>query len=547
MTSPLRTLIAAERHRQRGGLALAALCAAAVTTSSVLLLGLSGWFITGAALAGLAGPVAASAFNFMLPAVGIRLLAIVRTGGRYAERVVGHDAALRALARLRPTLFRAILAAPAATALAMTVGDASMRMVQDVDAVEARFVRRSAPWAAIAAVVAGMALLVPAGTAAAGAPLGVVVLTILAAWSLSALGREQGRAVQRANAKLKQEYATLAAAAAELRAYGLGDWAAGRIAGHGTGLLDAQARATAWGGWSALLQGLAPGVAAIAALTLSAQTTLPMAALAALGAAMTVEGIAGFIRGFEVRGSLAESEARLEAVLAVPEPAAPAASVMRHPPRITLAVPAAVLAPGTIVGLTGPSGSGKTTLLERLVGLRSQGGGRIELGGVDIAGVTPALLRQCFAYAPQDAALLAGTVRDNLLLACPGGEEDAMLWRALQDAALEDRVRALPNGLDSWVGENGAKLSGGERRRLGLARAYLRPAPWLLLDEPTAGLDAATEVLVVSRLQARLSWLGQGALIVSHRAMPLTICERVLSLGADQRAAAMRNRGASGT
>ena len=550
MTSPLRTLIAAERQRQRGGLALAALCAAAVTTSSVLLLGLSGWFITGAALAGLAGPVAASAFNFMLPAVGIRLLAIVRTGGRYAERVVGHDAALRALARLRPALFRAILAAPPATALAMTVGDASMRMVQDVDAVEARFVRRSTPWAAAAAVAAGMALLVPAGTAAAGATLGLVGLvglTILAAWSLSALGREQGRAVQQANAKLKQEYATLAAAAAELRAYGLGDWAAGRIAEHGAGLLDAQARATAWGGWSALLQGLAPGAAAIAALALSVQTTLPLAALAALGAAMTLEGLAGFIRGFEVRGSLAESEARLEAALAVPPPAAPAVSVMRHPPRIILADPAAVLSPGMIVGLTGPSGSGKTTLLERLVGLRSHGGGRIELGGLDIAGFTLALLRQCFAYAPQDAALLAGTVRDNLLLACPRGEEDAMLWQALQDAALDDRVRALPDGLDSWVGENGARLSGGERRRLGLARAYLRPAPWLLLDEPTAGLDAATEALVVSRLRARLSRLGQGALIVSQRAPPLTICDRVLSLGAGQSHDAMRNRGACGT
>jgi len=547
MKSPLRTLIAAERQRQRGGLALAALCAAAVTTSSVLLLGLSGWFITGAALAGLAGPVAASAFNFMLPAVGIRLLAIVRTGGRYAERVVGHDAALRALARLRPALFRAILAAPPATALAMTVGDASMRMVQDVDAVEARFVRRSAPWAAVAAVAAGMALLLPAGRAAAGATLGLVGLTVLAAWSLSALGRKQGRAVQQANARLKQEYATFAAAAAELRAYGLVDWAAGRIAGHGAGLLDAQARATAWGGWSALLQGLAPGVAAIVVLALSAQTSLPMAALAALGAAMTLEGIAGFIRGFEVRGSLAESEARLEAVLAVPAPAAPVVSILRHPPRITLADPTAVLQPGTIIGLTGPSGSGKTTLLERLVGLRPHGGCRIELGGVAIAGVAPALLRQCFAYAPQDAALLAGTVRDNLLLACPRGEEDAVLWQALRDAALDDRVRALPEGLDSWVGENGARLSGGERRRLGLARAYLRPAPWLLLDEPTAGLDAATEALVVSRLRARLSRLGQGALIVSHRPVPLTICERVLSLGAGQSDGALRNRGASGT
>ncbi|MDB5362129.1 MAG: cysteine transporter permease [Rhodospirillales bacterium] len=547
MRSQLQALIAAERRRQRGGLALAALCAAAVTASSVLLLGLSGWFITGAALAGLAGPAAASAFNYMLPAVGIRLLAIVRTGGRYAERVAGHDAALGALARLRPALFRAILAAPPRTALAMTVGDASMRMVQDVDAVEARFVRRSAPSAAVASVLAGMTLLVPAGAAPVCATLGLVAVTILAAWIFSVLGREQGRVVQRANARLKQEYATLAAAAAELRAYGLGDWAAGRIAERSAALLAAQARVTAWSGWFALLQGSAPGVGAMAVLALSTHASLPMAALAALGAAMTLDGLAGFIRGFEVRGSLAESEARLEAVLTVPALPVPAVSVLRHPPQIMLAEPAAMLAPGMIVGLTGPSGSGKTSLLERLVGLRSLGGGRIELGGVDIGDLPPALLRQCFAYAPQDAALLAGTVRDNLLLACPRGEDDAMLWLALQDAALGERVRALPAGLDSWVGENGARLSGGERRRLGLARAYLRPAPWLLLDEPTAGLDAATEALVVSRLRARLARLGQGALIVSHRPAPLTICERVLHLGTGQSDDARRNRDRFGT
>ncbi len=533
MTTAIGDLIGASIRRQRLRLALACLAAATVTASSVLLLGLSGWFITAAGLAGLAGPLAANAFNYMLPAVCIRLFAILRTGGRYAERVIGHDAALGALAELRPALFAAILRTPVARALDLTVGDASTRLVQDVDAVEARFVRLPAPWAAGAAFLAGMALLLPAGLPAAGATTAIFAATLLAGWWLAGRGAGAGRDVQRANSRLKERYASLISAAAELRAYGLDGWAADRIAQEGQGLLAAQARVTAWGGWFAALQAGAPVLAAMAALGLSRHAGPPAAAMAALGAAMTVDGAGALLRGFEVRGSLAESEARLDAIMAAP-PAGRARSVLPPGrPWIILAEPAARLSPGSIVALTGPSGIGKTTLLERLVGLRTCTEGTISVDGADIAAIDPAALRRCFAYAPQDAALLSGTVRDNLMLACAADTAEAALWDALRDAALDARVRALPSGLDSWIGENGAILSGGEKRRLGLARAYLRAAPWLLLDEPTAGLDGATEAVVVSRLAVRLGRTGQGALIVSHRPTPLTICGVTLRLGGD--------------
>jgi ATP-binding cassette subfamily C protein CydC len=529
--SPLGALLAAQRRRQRGRLILAALAAAAVTAASVLLLGLSGWFITAAALAGLAGPAAANAFNYMLPAVCIRLFAILRTGGRYAERVIGHDAALRALAALRPQLFAAILAAPLDRALGLTVGDAATRMVQDVDAVESRFVRLSAPWGALAAFAGGMAMLLPAGLAPAGATALILGATLLAGRGLAMRAAASGRAVQRANARLKASYASHIAAGAELRAYGLEDWAAARIAQDGHDLLAAQARVTAWGGWFLLLQAGAPGLAGMMALGLSLHAPLPLAAMAALGAAMTLEGAGAVLRGQEVQGALTESEARLDALLQAPPAAEPVAVGLHPRPMIALSHPFAQLQPGTITGLTGPSGSGKTTILERLTGLRTSPEASIAVDDADIATLDPQRLRACFAYAPQDAALLAGSVRENLMLACQGAVDDATLWAALRDAALDERVRALPEGLDSWIGENGAVLSGGERRRLGLARAYLRPAPWLLLDEPTAGLDGATEALVVARLRTLLARTGQGALIVSHRPAPLAICDRSLAMG----------------
>jgi ATP-binding cassette subfamily C protein CydC len=253
--------------------------------------------------------------------------------------------------------------------------------------------------------------------------------------------------------------------------------------------------------------------------------------MAALGAAMTVEGAGAVLRGLEVRGALAESEARLDALLEAPPAAENEPVILHERPSIAFAEPFARLAPGSITGITGPSGSGKTTILERLVGLRTAPAAWIAVDGADITTLDLRALRACFAYAPQDAALLAGTVRENLMLACLHQPTEARLWDALHDAALDERVRALPAGLDSWVGENGAALSGGEKRRLGLARAYLRAAPWLLLDEPTAGLDSATEALVVARLRARLARTRQGALIVSHRSAPLGICSRRLTLG----------------
>lgn len=530
MTPYLTRFLAAERQRERSRLLVACLSAACVTGASVLLLGISGWFLTAAALAGLAGPLVANGFNYFTPAALIRMFAILRTAGRYSERVVGHEAALRALSRIRPALFAAILAGPAERALGLTMGDASSRMVQDVDALEARFVRLPVPWGTVAAFLAGMAMILPAGLVPALATTAILAATLGLGRMLARTAEAAGREVQIANGRLKERYAGLVAASAELRAYGLEDWAAQEIARTGEGLLTAQARVTAWGGWFALLQGTATGLAAMLALALAPAHHLPLAAMAALGAAMVIDGAGAFLRGLEAQGGWHEAAERLDTLLAPPSVVTSTVPIGADP-RIDLGLGSAPLLPGTITGLTGPSGIGKTSLLERLMGLRAAVGSQIALDGVPLAAIDGAALRAAFAYAPQDAALLAGTVRANLLLGCPEGEaEEDRLWCALEDAALATRVRAMPQGLDTWLGENGARLSGGERRRLGLARAYLRPAPWLLLDEPTAALDPAIEALVIGRLAARLARTGQGALIVSHRPAPLRLCSSVLRL-----------------
>ena len=524
--SPLRRLLSAERRRQRGRLLLAALCAAGVTSASVLLIGLSGWFLAGAWLAGLAGAATATAFNVLLPSAGIRLLAILRTGGRYGERLWAHDAALGALSRVRPALYAAVAAGPVEQALALPAGDAAARMVQDVGDLETALVQRSSRWAAGAALVAGLALLLLAGPMAALAIAMVLGATVAAAWALARRADARGRIVPAANGALKQDLAALLAAGPELRAYGLEDWVADQVAARSGTLIAAQQDATVAGSWFDGLIAMASGVAAMAVFVAAWDAPLPIVAMAALGAAVTVDGVGAALRTLPQRGRQRAAEARLNAMLMSP-PAPPSAAIPAWPPEIELH--GVRLAPGTIAGLTGPSGCGKTTLLEQLAGLRAVGEGLLTLGGIDRAGVGSNAARRCFALAPQDAALLAGTVRDNLLLASPGAS-DAELWEALHDAVLDARVGRLQHGLDTWIGDNGARLSGGERRRLVLARAYLRPAPWLLLDEPTEGLDAMTEATVVSRLQTRLLRSGQGAIIVSHRPAPLTLCNVMVAV-----------------
>ena len=499
MSNRLQRLLASERRRERGRFLVAGISAAAVAAGAVLLLGLSGWFITGAALAGLSGASAAWAFNTLLPSAGIRLLAITRTGCRYSERLSGHDAALRVLARIRPALFLALAQSPPGQAMAMSAGDASARMVQDVAEVETGLVLRSSAWGAWAACGTGAVLLSLAGGAALTVVLAVIATVLLAARWLAVRLDARGREIPLAHGLLKQEFSALAAAAPELRAYGLEDWAVERIdrrAGH---LVAAQRLVTAAGGWFDLLLACATGLVVMATLVTARGASLPVAAMAALAAATMIEGIAGIVRGLQQRGQRHAAEARLEVMLDLAVAAPSEASVVLEAPVIELAELGAVLQPGTFAGITGASGCGKTTLIERLLRLRDGGRGRISLGGVNIDALDPAAARRCFAVAAQDAALLAGTVRENLLLADLGATE-AGIWDALYDAALDERVRRLPQGLDTWIGENGARLSGGERRRLVLARAYLRPAPLLLLDEPTEGLEAATEAVVVARL-----------------------------------------------
>jgi ATP-binding cassette, subfamily C, bacterial CydC len=185
------------------------------------------------------------------------------------------------------------------------------------------------------------------------------------------------------------------------------------------------------------------------------------------------------------------------------------------------------IAPGSRVGVLGPSGSGKSTIAALVLKVVAPQSGRVVLGRTDIATTTAAAVRARVGWLSQTTHLFDDTIRANLLLARPDADE-AALWAVLDAARIGDVVRALPRGLDTWVGESGARFSGGQGRRLALARVLLSPAPILILDEPCAGLDADTERAFLATLNEVAE--GRTVILIAHRLIGVEKLDRIYRL-----------------
>lgn len=522
MKSALDTPLRDAARPQRRHFRIAALLALLAAVAAIGLVAISGWFITAAAAAGLAGIVAAQAFNYLIPSAAIRLLAIARTGARYGERLLGHQAALRTLARLRADLFAHIVDSDVADP-ARSSADGSARLIHDVDALEERLVRGPTTAGALAGLVATLAAIALASPAAALVTLLLILAAMGVARPLATRAAQAQERVQAHVAHLKRTLVEQSAAAADIAAYGLSAPMADTVATLARQGDAARAALARLDMMTMLVGILAAAVSAIAVFALSS-SGLPLTMLAALAALAGGEMLATLLRAqgqaVRTRGSVD----RLAALVSAPRPARHASSGAA--PSLTLPLDGGQLhlAPGERLAITGRSGCGKTRLLETLAGWRDN---HMPLA-MDDRPLQPgeaAARRLHFALAPQDAGLIAGTLADNLRLARPGLDE-AALWRALETACLAADVRAMPEGLGAWVGDGGARLSGGQRKRLSIARALLADRPWLLLDEPSEGLDPATEARLRDNLDGWLRASGAGLVMITHRPAMLALAGR---------------------
>ena len=518
----MQDLLAIAGRAQRRTTLTASLAGMIAAITGVALVAISGWFLTGAALAGAGGIVAVQAFNYLLPSAGIRGLAIARTLSRYFERLLGHRAALLTLADLRPKIFARLAGAEISEMTSRGSGTIAAHLGSDIEALEDLAIRRVAMAGAAAGALAGLGAALLTGLASAliltmGLAITLLGTRLLAPRLLSKPYRDHGDALQ----SLKALYAEYANCSIELALYGQARRVSSILEVQGE-ILD-QARLAIVKG-EGLLQGFQLALASltIAGMLASIHAPLAMQALSALAGAGAFEAMGSLNHSLLQRSRVEAALSRLAAIATLPARASEAGqsscSIGGSKPSIKLAQgdKAITVNSGGRVRIAGPSGSGKTRLVMSLVGLRRDAPQTILVGGTNVTQLGIEVLRDVFAFSAQDAPLIAGTLADNLRLAKPGITEEAM-WSTLEIACLADTARGMPEGLETWLGPDGARLSGGQRKRLSLARALLAEKSWLVLDEPSEGLDFATEQKMASKLDAWLRMTGTGLVLVNHR------------------------------
>lgn len=534
--TPLR-LAARQKRWLVLGLALMLLSLIAGT----LLLALSGWFITASALAGLGLLVGLEIFT---PGAGIRLAAVTRTLSRYGERLATHLATLRMLTDLRLDLLERLLRLDEAELAALRRADTLNRLTGDVDLLNGLFSGIAGPTAAavLLSLLTGLGLSLVYPTLGLVIILPLLIAISLLGWLLFRLGQRPSAEAVAAIPRLRNCAADGIEGMNELRAFDRTESQTRVLATHSEhlgklqqrlGELDAVGQALAL-----LLTGLAVWGALVVAIHLFQQSQVgaAMAALVVLAVFGLGEAWLGIPVAWRRFGQSLAAGERIEE-LARPRSSLPvAASPAPWPEQADVVLenvhfrygkhlPPVLGGLNLTIGygehwlISGASGIGKTTLAMLLMRRYDPTSGSVQIGGHDLRDLDPDDLRRRIAWLPQRPVLLSASLATNLRLA-KGSASDGELINALTAVGLDRLLSELPEGLESWVDEDGANLSGGQRQRLAIARLLLTDPDIVLLDEPAASLDHATAERVMISLNG---WLkDRTVVLISHSSPPGT-------------------------
>ena len=531
--------------RHKWMLTLGIILAIITLLASIGLLTLSGWFLSASAVVGVTGIYS---FNYMLPAAGVRGAAITRTAGRYFERLVSHDATFRVLQHLRIYTFSKLLPLSPAGLARYGQGELLNRIVADVDTLDHLYLRVISPlvgaFVVIMVVTLGLSVLDLTLAITLG---GIMLLTLFILPPLFyQAGKRTGQNLTHLRGQYRQQLTSWLQGQAELTIFGASVRYRAQMEATELQWHEAQRRQSELTALSQALMLLIGALAVIVMLWMASGgvggNTQPGAliALFVFCALAAFEALAPVTGAFQHLGQVIASALRItELTEQKPEVTFPdAGSTVSEPITLTLrdvcfsypgqaqnALDTLSLQakPGEHVAILGRTGCGKSTLLQMLTRAWNPQHGEILFNDRPISTLSESTLRQSISVVPQRVHLFSATLRDNLLLAAPQASDDALseiLCRVGLEKLLED------DGLNAWLGEGGRQLSGGELRRLAIARAVLHDAPLMLLDEPTEGLDATTESQMLELISDVMR--DKTVLMVTHRLRGLSRFNQII-------------------
>ncbi|MEZ8053079.1 heme ABC transporter ATP-binding protein/permease CydC [Vibrio atlanticus] len=527
------------------GLSLGMLLAFATLSASIGLLTLSGWFISASAVAGLT--IARETFNYMLPGGGVRGLAMSRTAGRWGERVVSHNATFKLLTDLRIFFFKKL--APLIPGRISNLRDADLlnRLVADVDAMDHVYLRLVSPVTVGVFGIFFLTLFLMWFDSSLGLILGSILLIMLLVWPILfyKLGKRNGGELTQNKADLRVTTLDWIEGYSELTLFGAEER-------YRNAILETQHKLMANQFVNANLTGMASaalmlfnGLTLVLMLWLAADgvggnAPDPFIALMAFATMASFELLMPIAGAFQHLGQTLSSARRLnEVILSEPEVQFAEEKLDINKPlditfsNVTFNYPDSersvlnaveLTIPATNkVAIVGQTGSGKSTLIQLLTRYWDPKKGYISIAGIELTQWNESQLRESISVVSQRVDILNGSLRDNLLIAKPDANNEH-LANILKDVGLE---KLLENdGLDSWLGDGGRQLSGGEKRRIGIARAILHDAPILLLDEPTEGLDKQTEQSIMALFEKHFE--GKTVIFITHRLIGLEAMDSIV-------------------
>ncbi len=491
--------------------------------------------------------------------VGVRFFGIARGLFRYLERYVSHYVTFSLLARLRVWFYASIEPLAPARLMAMSrhTADLLSRLVGDIETLQNFYARLLAP--PLVALVIAVAMAVFFAAFAPALALVVLAFMLAVGVALPLLAQRAGRVASRRLVETRGELSVLITdglqGLADLLACGRAPAHAARVAACHRELMRWQMWMASFAGWQNAvgnaLAHLAMWSVLLVAIPLVTSARLdgvylPVLALAAL---TSFEGALALPVAFQYLEGNRESARRLFAMAADQKPPTvghrqsavcarlPAIAVQdltfRYAPGEPLALDHVSfdLPAGKMLALVGESGAGKTTLVNLLLRFWECTPGAIRLNGQDLGALEPESVRRLFAVVPQPTHLFNGTIRENLLLARPNAS-DSEMTEAAEVAQIHAFIAARPDGYATRIGEQGLRLSGGERQRIAIARALLRDAPVLVLDEPTANLDMETERRVLRAVREWARARARTLLVITHRLVELEELDEIVVLRA---------------